>query len=131
MKTLGLLTLVAVAAWVMLLGPGWLIWGSEALLHSLTALLLCLVPALATLSWIQHLRRTTPEMQVLACLGSSGVRLFLVLGAGLVLSLNWPDRFPVIFWLWLLVFYLGTLGAEIALLLRSWPVDTDKKNGAV
>lgn len=131
MKRLLLLTLVAGISWLVLLGPGWLLWGPAALRHSLAALGLCLVPALATLGWSLRMGRRTPEMQVLFCLGGTGVRLFVVLGLGLILSLGWPEQYPEVFWGWLLVFYLLLLGTEMALLLRTLPAgNPESKNSA-
>ena len=115
-KSILVLTASTVLLWVVLIVPGYLVWGEPALLHSLTALGICLVPALVTLAWATK-PNLSPETRVLAILGGSGIRLFATLGLGLVLTKFLPESFPEIFWLWVGFFYLFTLLVEVVLLL--------------
>ena len=86
---------------------------------------LCLVPSLLTLAWSSWSVGQTPEQQLLATLGGTGVRMFVVLAAGIVLTMAVPyfaERQQG-FWISVLVFYLLYLALEVAILLigRSAP----------
>ncbi|MFO0928870.1 MAG: hypothetical protein U0736_17925 [Gemmataceae bacterium] len=92
--------------------------GDLALLHCLTAVALCLVPALLTLVWVRAASRD-PNQAPLVALGASGVRMFVVLLAALALYLQVPpfqqqDGFLV----WVLAAYLYLLAVEVVLLVR-------------
>ena len=65
--------------------------------------------------------RQTPDQQLVAVLGGTGVRLFFVLGAGAAVGAWVPDFHGPGFWVWLLVFYLLTLALEVTLLLSGPP----------
>ena len=96
--------------------------GDAAVAYSGTALLLCLVPAVATLLWAGWALDKSPEQQLTMVLGSTGLRLFVVLGAAWALFASVPYyREHGGFWAWLLVFYLFTLALEMALLLAGRP----------
>lgn len=117
MKNLLILTGLPLLLWAALLYPGWLLLGDDALLHSGVALALCLVPALATMAFSQR-KGLSAEGRMLAGLGSSGIRMGFVLGVGFLLFRQLPDRFPLAFLYWLLIFYLTVLGLEVGLLVR-------------
>jgi len=117
MKNLLILTGLPLLLWAVLLYPGWLLFGDPVVLHSGVALALCLLPALATMAFAQR-RGLTPEGRMLAGLGSSGVRMGIALGIGFLLFRQMPDRFPLPFLYWLLIFYLTILGLEVGLLVR-------------
>jgi hypothetical protein len=93
-----------------------------ALLCGGVALLLCLVPTALTLVWAGWALRQKPEQQLAAVLGGTGVRLFVVLGAGLALT-QWVPyyREQSGFWFWLLGCYLFTLALEMVLVLSGRP----------
>ena len=103
------------------------ITAAEALLslassNSAVAFAICLIPALLTLAWSLWALRRSPEHQLAAVMGGTGVRLAVV-GAATVLL---HSRFEYLrqtpgFLTWVLVFYLFTLGLEIAVLLRAQP----------
>jgi hypothetical protein len=95
----------------------------STLVCSPLALALCLVPSLATLAWVSWSARQAPEQQLTAALGGTGLRMFVVLGAGLFLSLSVPflRQHALAFWIWTLVYYLGTLALEIVILVRAQP----------
>lgn len=109
----------AVLLWGILLYPGWLWQGPDAFPQSAAALGLCLIPAVGTFLWASRAFRGSPESQMAAMLGGSGIRMFLVLGLGFGFTQWWPETFPTEFWGWILVFYLFILGLEIRLLIRA------------
>jgi hypothetical protein len=120
-----LLTLIAgtVGLWVLTAIPvKHLGGGNLALVYSVTALLLCLVPGVLTLLWVGWTTSKNPQQLVLVALGSTGVRLFGVLLVGLLLVQMVPLYTEQNgFLLWLLVFYLFTLALEMVLLLKAAP----------
>jgi hypothetical protein len=84
---------------------------------------LCLVPSLLALAWASWSVGQTPEQQLLATLGGTGVRMFIVLAVGLVLTSTVPyfaERQQG-FWISVLVFYLLYLALEVAILLIGRP----------
>src|SRR2546422_1015886 len=103
MRSWGWLVAGGVGVWLLALFPAWLLGGEKALVQSAVALLLCLVPALATLWWALR-ADAAPEKQLLATLGGTGVRLLVVLGAGCLLHLSWPDVFTENLWIWIAIF---------------------------
>ncbi len=117
------LTLIvsATAFWVLTAIPAKHLGGGNlALIYSGTAMLLCLVPGVVTLLWAGWFAGTNPQQLVLVALGSTGVRLFGVALAGLLLAQMVPlYQEQNGFLVWLLVFYLFTLTLEMVLLLRT------------
>jgi hypothetical protein len=105
-----------------------------AVLFNTVALGLCVVPMAATLLWIGYAHRgQKADQQLVAVLGGTGVRMFVVLGAGLVLTYGVPlfMQHQMTFWLWVLVAYLVTLTMEIAVLVRCRAaLDTHQKEEA-
>jgi hypothetical protein len=111
------------ALWLLLALPArHLGGGDDAVAQSGLAALLCLVPAAAVMVWADWAFRQSAEQQMYAVLGGSGVRMFFVLGAALLLTelAGWY-RGQIGFWVWIGVFYLFTLVLEIALLLKMQP----------
>lgn len=86
-------------------------------LFCLVAAIMCLVPTVATLIWACRTSNRQPEQQLLLVLGGTAVRMVLVLAVGLLLYFTVPAFERMSFWIVVLVFYLFTLGLEIALLL--------------
>ena len=117
MKKIGWLLGSTIFLWALLIYPSWLLWGDGAWVQSLTALVLCLLPALAVLIWMKH-SIGSPENQVLAVLGGTGLRMFFVLGAGLLLTQALPEIYTESFWGWVGVFYLFVLALETMLILK-------------
>lgn len=106
------LLLWAAAAWI-----GQRLWGESAVIQSAAAMLLCLVPAVGTMAWALAVRSRSSGEQMLAMLGGVGLRMFLVLGLGLAAYHAVPLLQSEAFWIWLLVFYLVTLGLEMMMVL--------------
>jgi hypothetical protein len=104
------------ALWVLLFFPARYLWGQEAAVCSLVAAAICLVPTSLTLAWVKRKGSCTADQQMLLVLAGTGVRMTFVLGVGLGLSLAVPYFQPLSFWVWLLIFYLFTLGLEMVLL---------------
>jgi hypothetical protein len=107
------------ALWVLAALPARYLWGDWVLAYSGTAMLLCLVPAAATLLWTGWALRRSPEQQLAVVLGGTGVRLFVVACGALALDRLIPyfqEHKGFLIW-WVLVFYLFTLGLETVLVL--------------
>ena len=85
--------------------------------YSLTSLVLCLIPAIGTMLWVEWSAIQAPEQQLATVLGGTGVRMFFVLGVGWILSSNVAFYQQQSFWIWLLVYYLFILGLEMYLLV--------------
>jgi hypothetical protein len=119
------LTLIVAAAgfWVLTAIPARQLLGGEwTYVYSGTAMLLCLVPAVLTLLWATRVAARDPQQVPLAVLGGTGVRMFGVLLVALLLVQKVPlYREEGGFLLWLVVFYLFTLAAEMHLLLSGRP----------
>ena len=131
MKRVFLLAAVGTGLWLVLLAPAWWWLGEIAVLQSGIALAICLLPALATMLWANHAWEHSPDMQLLAALGGSGIRLGTTLGCGAVLYFQYPDTFTAAFWGWVILFYLVLLGLEIWLILRpSTGVSSDQSKAS-
>ncbi len=91
--------------------------GYPALIFSGAAVLLCLPPMAATLVWVAWAQTKSVQDQLVAMAGGTGLRMFFVLGGGMVLFLAVPYfRGQVVFWIWVLVAYLATLGLDVVLM---------------
>jgi hypothetical protein len=110
------------AFWVLVAVPARHLWGDTTLAYSAVALGLCLVPTAVTLAWASRALQGPAEQQLLLVLGGTGIRMFAVLTAGLVLYMR-VDYFQKEhgFWIWVLVFYLFTLAVEMTLILSGRP----------
>jgi hypothetical protein len=117
-RRLGLFIGASLAFWVLVAVPARRLWGDIALTYSAVALGLCLVPAAATLAWAGWALHRSAEQQLLVVLGGTGLRMFTVLTAALVLytRVEYFQREHG-FWVWVLVFYLFTLALEMGLVL--------------
>lgn len=109
----GLLTV-----WVLVAVPARHLLGEWAVAYSGTAFLVCLVPAVGTFLWASLTKRRQPESFQFIVLAGTGVRLFIVSTASLLIESYVPYyREHEYFWAWLLLFYLASLALEITLLL--------------
>jgi hypothetical protein len=118
---------------LMLIGGSALLWlllglparhlggGDDALKYAGAAALLCTVPMALSLVLTTRLAAQKPQMLAVGVLGATGVRMFVVLGAGLLLGVVDPYFGGQAFWLWLVVFYLATLALDVGLLLAGQP----------
>lgn len=117
-QRLGLLIGGTLVLWAVVVYPASRLLGPEALVQSLAAMLLCLVPAVATMAFALRAFNRSGEEQLLAVLGGTGVRMAVVLGLGWLGFTLVPELHANAFWIWLIVFYLATLGLEMTLLVR-------------
>jgi len=88
------------------------------LLYSAVAAVLALIPALVTMAWCDLALGQSPEQQLAAVLGSTGIRMAFVVAIGLFLYFAIPAFTSTWFWLWIIGFYLWTLAVETVLLTR-------------
>lgn len=116
-RRLALLIGGSLAFWVLVAYPGLLLGGRLALAYSGVAMALCLVPATATLLWSDYALRGSPEAQLILVMGGIGLRMAVVLGAGLILFYSVPYFQKQSFWIWILVTYLFVLTLEMGLML--------------
>jgi hypothetical protein len=101
--------------------------GERAVLVSATAMLICLVPAGLTMTWVNWSLDRFPEQQVAIVLGGTGVRMICVLVAGLALASGLPFlQGRQDFWVWVLVAYLFTLALEVGLTLAGRTGNVDR-----
>jgi hypothetical protein len=95
--------------------PVMFLLGEQQLLFSAVAAALCLVPMLATLLWAEISLGGAPEQVLAAVMGGTALRMVVVVGIGMVLYYKVPGFESASFWLWILGFYLWTLGVEVLL----------------
>src|SRR6266480_4905920 len=112
------LLLVAGCAWIwLLLAPVAYVLDPEwGLVHSAVAAAICLLPTVATLLWCDRVLGNSPEMQLAAVFGGTGVRMAVVVGAALALYSSLEEFRLGRFWVWIVVFYLVSLTLEMILL---------------
>jgi hypothetical protein len=109
--------------WVVLAWPAQRLGGDAALEYCTVAGLLCLIPGAATLMLVGWGERQQPGLLGMLMLLGSGIRMFAVLGAGLLIcKVGLPGREsvdPAGFWVWVLVFYLFSLAVEAGLVVAA------------
>jgi hypothetical protein len=124
MRQLGLLVAGSAFLWLLLALPAWLLAGPSGLVDTTVACCLCLVPMTATLLWCQWAQNGSPEQQLAAVMGGTGVRLLVVIlgSVGLFLAVEALQR-PA-FLIWVVVFYLASLALEVTLVVRRQDAQT-------
>jgi hypothetical protein len=100
--------------------------GDTALLYCATAVLICLLPAVATLAWLHRAMQRQPQLAALLALGFSGVRMFAVLAVAIALHLQVPFYHGQAFLVWVLGAYFYLLTAETLLLVVGRPAASDQ-----
>lgn len=125
-KRLGLLVAGTLGTWLLAVYPAHALGGEPAVVYSLVAVALCLLPTSGTLLWAGWALDQTTEQQLALLLGGMGVRMAFVLGGGLILYSTLPYFQQPAFWLWVLVFYLLTLTLEMVLILKDRPVESER-----
>jgi hypothetical protein len=115
---------LSVLLWLLIALPARAAWGDATVLVSAVALLVCLVPAQATLAWVQWSWTRPVETQFTAGLGGTGGRLFGVVVITLLLDGAVPFLGENGFASWVILFYLLTLALEVGLLMWWWPTAT-------
>jgi hypothetical protein len=112
------------AVWILVAGFAYFVWDEMAAVYCSVAAALCLLPSVGTLVWAEWGQGQSPEQQLIAALGGTGLRMFFVLGTALLLTNTIPylaER-QQSFWLWLLFFYLTYLALEMTFLVAGRPV---------
>ena len=131
MRPLSLLLFGFLALWTVVIGLIFLLWDvlgltssisreNAVLLHSI-ATAICLTPMVATLVWTHRVKQSAPDQQMLALFGGIGLRMFFVLGVGLVLTrtVQLLSQNDMAFWIWVLATYLITLAMEVVVLVHA------------
>lgn len=121
MKKLLVFVLGSLAFGAISLSAGYAIWDVDMLVQGGAAFALTFIPGVLTFAWVVLSHRSAPDLQLLASLGGTGVRMAIALGGGYLLTTAQPERFDMPFWSWLALFYLGLLAFEITLLVRQQP----------
>jgi hypothetical protein len=121
-RRLGFFFGCCLTVWAILFVPAWLLWPDQRevnLICTLTAGALCILPTALTMAWSLWGLKQNPQQQLLAVLGGTGVRMFFVLGFGLLLAYNIQVFIenPKTFWFWVLIFYLLTLTLEVGIIV--------------
>ena len=94
---------------------------------SVSALVVCLLPALATLLLAEKARLWPPHIQVAVLLGGTGIRIFVVASVAIVLTRSVAVlQADTGFIGWVIGFYLVTLAAEAYVVARSYSVPPAK-----
>jgi hypothetical protein len=110
------LSVAALALWLVLAAPAWLVAGREGVIGLTIAAVLCLVPG-CTVFCVAAGYGTAGSHVPLVFLGGTVLRMmFVLLGLVIVQTLN-PHLGFREFVVWLLVFYLGLLAVETCLVL--------------
>jgi hypothetical protein len=131
LKSAALLLMGGVGLWALAFLPCRWLGGEAAVMQSVVALGLTLLPALATLLWAGWAFRNAPEMQLLAVLGGSVFRTGIALGGAYALMQAFPAQFDnTLLWL-LAVFYLGILFIEIGVLVTRLDKKDTTQNSSV
>jgi hypothetical protein len=117
-KALGTLIGGTIAVWAVAYLPARLLGGERAVVYSLVALLICLIPSAFTLVWACRTIKYRPSQAFVVIASGTGVRVTFVLGAGLILNQAVAYFEQTSFWVWILGFYMLTLGME-TFLVRS------------
>jgi hypothetical protein len=108
----------SVAFWAVLAAPAWYFGGGRALLETVVACALCLVPMTLTMIWCHRAFGASPEQLLAAALGGTGLRMLFVIGCGIGLYHAFEELNRAAFLLWVVVFYLGTLMLEVVLIVQ-------------
>ena len=112
--------------WAGLAAVAWLLAGDVALLHTAVACALCLLPNVATMLWCHYAFGGSPEQQLGAVMGGTGIRLVIAVGGGIALSRSVAVFAAPSFLIWVIVFYLATLALEIVLVVRRQTARADE-----
>ncbi|MGL4554710.1 MAG: hypothetical protein ACRC33_26385 [Gemmataceae bacterium] len=130
--TARVLFLVAAAAafWLALGLPARQLAGDEAIVHAGVAVLLSLVPGVLTLVWAGWAYRQNPQQELLAALGATGLRMFVVLVSALLLHQTVGYFHSPAFLLWVAGAYCFLLAVEVVLLVRGRAAQPKSDAGA-
>lgn len=111
------LSAAVVVLWLVLAGPAWWLAGRSGIEGLSYSAVLCLVPGWLVFFLSSRYRVAGTRIQVI--LIATTVRLLFVAAGTLVVLQVRPELRLREFLVWIIVFYLATLVAETALLLKS------------
>lgn len=113
LKSAALLTVVLLAGWALCFWPARMLRGSAGVQWMTVAAICCLVPGwiVVFLSGLAMVRN-----DLSALLLQTGVRLFSIAAAALVVRKQWPELGFADFFGWLVLFYLLSMTVEVWLL---------------
>jgi hypothetical protein len=117
-QRLGQMIGISLAVWVMAAYPAYRVGGEMVFVHSAVAAGICLVPAVGTFLLARLSFGGTREQRLLFTMLGTGLRMFVVLAVVMLLHLGTEYFRPTGFVLWVLGFYLLTLGLEVVLLVQ-------------
>ena len=122
MRRCGVLTACAAALWVVLAGPAYAVAGLLGLEGLTYSALMCVLPGCFLFFAIPHFEFA--QNKAYAFLAGSGLRMFVVLVATLLLHEVRADLGLKEFLSWLVVFYSVTLLVETLLIVKSPEANT-------
>ena len=116
------------ALWLLTCGPAFWIAGWRGVYGSAAAATVCGVPGLATLV-LYHwsCQKRSDRWRIAAILGGTIVRMVVVMGAGAILHATMEGFDLLGFLIWLMLFYLASLTAEVLLLVRGEKSSADQR----
>ena len=120
----------SLALWLLTGLPAWYFWGETALVDSLVALGLCVVPMAATLVLAQLAAGSKPEDQLAAAFGGTGIRMVVVILAGVALFSTVAELHHDGFLFAVVGYYLATLALEM-LIVVGVPTNVTQPSGDV
>jgi len=112
------LTLCSLVFWGLAAYPAYLLAGCSGVFGSAAAMTLCALPAAFTLILHEIASRRGAGGALAGMLGGMFVRVSFVLGFGTLLVRKFASFDPKSFLIWLMIFYLVTLAAEVYILVR-------------
>ena len=116
---MAILVAAAAAFWVVLGLPARGLAGDEQLVFAGVAVTLSLVPGILTMLWAGWAHSQNPQMEALAVLGGTGIRMFGVLLVALAMFQGTELFRKPSFLLWVAGAYVFLLAVEVVLLVRS------------
>jgi hypothetical protein len=111
-----------IGLWLLAIYPARQVWGDVAFTASAAAVSLCLVPGLLTLALAESPLAAAPSRRLTFLALGSVIRM-AVAGIGALFLIENVSAFRegYCFFVFMLLFYLATLGLEVALVLTSGP----------
>jgi len=85
----------------------------RGVLFGTVALIVCLIPTIATLIWANQAAKQSAFKQLIIVFGSTGIRMGFVLLGAILLYVLVEEFQRTLFWIVILAFYLYTLALEI------------------
>ena len=111
-----------ILVWLLVAYPARVLGGAAAAVYSAVALGLCLFPTTLTLYLVERTAQPAPCRLLAIFLVGMLMRMVVVLGGGIALYSLAPYFAQLGFWIWILGWYLVTLGGEVTFVLAGrWP----------